>query len=222
MAAQTVPWEMPLIWDIVVVVIVLHLGAFVRARALHGCVCGTVRAERSGSGCFAHARAAHGALTAHSNAGLLAVQAGVAAEPDGARQGVAPRLSALGLHGNARGGRAAASRSGRACARRAAGFILTPSIPVPPSPPPGVAPAAASGPHDALPCLAPRFFGAKHAAFSRRWRCCRAEPRRRGCVASASATAAQKRAPSSSAVVSMAKDEEAPAAAAQERRRTQA
>ena len=33
MAAQTVPWEMPLIWDIVVVVVVLHLGAFVRPRA---------------------------------------------------------------------------------------------------------------------------------------------------------------------------------------------
>jgi hypothetical protein len=34
MAAQTVPFEFPLIWDIVVVVIVLHLGAFVRRPTL--------------------------------------------------------------------------------------------------------------------------------------------------------------------------------------------
>ena len=30
MAAQAVPFEYPVVWDVVVVVVVLHLGAFVR------------------------------------------------------------------------------------------------------------------------------------------------------------------------------------------------
>jgi len=33
MAAQTVPWEFPLVWEIVVVAVVLHLLAFVRRLA---------------------------------------------------------------------------------------------------------------------------------------------------------------------------------------------
>jgi hypothetical protein len=31
MAAQAVPFEYPLVWEVVVVIVVLHLGAFVRA-----------------------------------------------------------------------------------------------------------------------------------------------------------------------------------------------
>ena len=33
MASQLIPYEYPLVWEIVVVAVVLHLGAFVRARA---------------------------------------------------------------------------------------------------------------------------------------------------------------------------------------------